>query len=184
MTRNKQERPDGIDTNSAEGVGPLIGLQKKQDQAPKGGALADGFTAFNIPMQPKEMDLSAEVGIIFLHENRLWIDSTPVNEAAEYGALKTHEKGHPEYWEELQRRGVVPMDVEYDEVPRGRVTADPSQGTFLLLLDRCILRRRDFMVRIQKTMSLPAGAATVVGSDAHYVCPGCRPPQESEDDAW
>jgi len=184
MTRTKQERPDSVDTNCSEGAAPLAGVQKKQDEAQKSGELAGEFTAVDGPTQPQEMELSAEVGIIFLRENRLWIDSIPVNEAADYGALKTHEKGHPDYWEELQRRGVVPGDVEYDEVPRGRVTADPRQGTFLLLLDRCILRRIDFIVSIRKTMHLPAGAATEVGSDSHYVCPGCRPAQESEDDDW
>jgi hypothetical protein len=62
------------------------------------------------------------VGIIFMRGNDLWIDSTPVGDAADYGTLKTHDPRSPAYWEQLQERHAVPMDEEYDEVPRGRVT--------------------------------------------------------------
>jgi hypothetical protein len=125
---------------------------------------------------------SAKVGIIFLHGSQLHIDSTPVANAVPYGDLLTHERGHPDYWEELQRRGAVPSDVEYDEVPRGRVTYAPKQGKALLFLDRCILRRPELVVQIREGMHLPPGSATEVSSDSHYVCPGCRRTPEDEED--
>ena len=104
------------------------------------------------------------VGIIFYH-GTLHIDSTPATDAVHYGDLMTHEKGHPDYWEELKQRAVVPSDVEYDEVPRGRVTYAPKLGRALLFLDGCILIRPDLVIQIRKAMHLPPGAATEVRGD-------------------
>jgi hypothetical protein len=64
------------------------------------------------------------VGIVFMRGDDLWIDSTLVSHAGDYGELKTHEKGHADYWEELQAQHLVPADEEYDEVSRGRVSYD------------------------------------------------------------
>ena len=137
--------------------------------------------------QTRQQDLAASpaVGIIFMRGDDLWIDSTPAADAVYYGALKTHEKGHPDFWEELQGRGVVPRDEEYDEVARGRVSFDPKQGTAMLMLDQCILHRPDLVDRIRREMRLPAGAATEVRPDSHYVCPGCRQrPKEDVEEDW
>ena len=68
--------------------------------------------------------MDGKVGIIFMRGDDLWIDCTPVGDAVDYGTLKTHDKGHPSYWEQLQERHAVPADEEYDEIPRGRVTYD------------------------------------------------------------
>ena len=64
------------------------------------------------------------VGIVFMRGDDLWIDSTLVSHAGDYGELKTHEKGHADYWEELQAQHLVPADEECDEVSRGRVSYD------------------------------------------------------------
>jgi hypothetical protein len=46
--------------------------------------------------------MEGQVGIIFLLSDVLLIEGTPVHEASNYGALKMHEKGHPDFWEGLQ----------------------------------------------------------------------------------
>src|ERR1035438_22450 len=120
----------------------MASRQKKPDEGQQRGKLTGEVAALDGQTQQRNQAEPSEVGIIFIQGNNLWIDSTPVNIAVDYGALKTHEKGHPDYWEELQRRGVVPSDVEYDEVPRGRVTYAPKLGRALLFLDGCILIRR------------------------------------------
>jgi hypothetical protein len=160
--------------------------RKKPDEDQQRDNLGGQVVAHDGLTQQQNLAAPAEVGIIFLYGNSLWIDSTLVNDAADYGELKTHEEGHPEYWEELQRRGVVPREFEYDEVARGRVTADPKRGTFLLLLDRCIRSRQDLVDHIREVMHLPAGSATEVSGDSHYVCPGCRPMHQPEngDEDW
>ncbi len=126
--------------------------------------------------------MDGEVGIIFMRGNDLWIDATPISNAVDYGALKTHDTGHPAYWEQLQERGAVPRDEEYDEIPRGRVTYDTRRKTFLLFLDRCISKRPAMVSRIFATLHLPPIPATEVGGDSHYVCPGCHPSPKDESD--
>ena len=129
--------------------------------------------------------MEPHVGIIFLApDDRLHIDSTPAAVATPYGNLMTHEKGHPDYWEELQRNGLVPKDFEYDEVARGRVTWNPRCGIAFLMLDHCILRRPDLVKQIREAMHLPLGAATEVSVDSHYVCPGCRARPAEDKDDW
>jgi len=113
------------------------------------------------------------VGIFFVQDKYLWIDSTPVEEALLYGDVQTHDKGHDAYWEELQARGSVPRDVEYDECPRGRVCFGTRAKTFHLYLDRCILSRSDMVEKIIRAMNLPPGPLTKIELDSHYRCPGC-----------
>ena len=119
--------------------------------------------------------VGSEVGIIFMRGTDVWIDSTPVDTAVDYGALRTHDKGHPEYWAELQSRLAVPKDEEYDEVPRGRATYDTQKKCFYLFLDRCIRQRPELVARILEGLRLPPSPETEVRADPHYICPGCRP---------
>jgi len=113
------------------------------------------------------------VGILFVHDEYPWIDSTPLGEAVLYGDVLTHDKGHDAYWEELQASGSVPRDEEYDECPRGRVCFDTKTKTFHLYLDRCILGRKEMVERIIHTMNLPLEPSTQIQLDSHYRCPGC-----------
>lgn len=126
------------------------------------------------------MNPDLQVGIIFLFEGSLHFDTTPVSSAIFYGDLQTHENGHPDFWADLQGSGKVPMDVEYDEAARGRVTYDPKRGVAMLMLDRCILRRHDLVAHIREVMHLPPKEGTEVSRDSHYVCPGCS--KRSKDD--
>jgi len=96
-----------------------------------------------------------EVGVIFVRENDLWIDGTPVSDAVDHGALKTHEKGHDAFWEQLHVCHSVPMDEEYDEVPRGRACYDTKKRVFFLFLDGCILNNKPMVERIIRAMHPP-----------------------------
>ena len=112
-----------------------------------------------------------EVGVFFAHGDNLWIDATPVDEAILYGDMRTHDRGHEDFWEQLQARGEVPRDEEYDECPRGRVCYDAKQRIFLLYLDKCIRDNKDAVSRIIRAMNLPP--ATRAELDSHYKCPRC-----------
>ena len=114
------------------------------------------------------------VGIFFVYDNRPLIDSTPVNEAQPYGDFKGHAKGHPDFWRNLQRNGIVPADVEYDEVPRGRVGFDNKEKCFLIFMDKCILENHGLVDRIRTSLSLPSASTAPPRLDSHYKCPGCK----------
>jgi hypothetical protein len=139
-----------------------------------------GFTDQERP-RARMSYMDGHVGIIFLHGNDLWIDSTPAAEAVDYGDLKTLEKGHPDYWQELQRRGAVPRHEEYDDVARGRVTFDTRKKLFDVFLDRCIRKCPEVVFKIFAAMDLPPAPASEVSGDSHYVCPGCRQGLEEDE---
>jgi hypothetical protein len=109
------------------------------------------------------------VGIFWYFDDRLLTDCTPLSQAEAYGDCLTHPRGHLRYWTLLQRNRVVPVDLEYEEPPRGRVLFDRRRDRFLLLADACILRRRDLVRQIMARMHLPA-AKTDIDRDAHYRC--------------
>ena len=129
----------------------------------------------NSRLTPEQRTQAAapKVGILFVHDEYPWIDSTPLEEAVLYGDVLNHDKGHDAYWEELQASGSVPRDEEYDECSRGRVCYDTKSKTFHLYLDRCILKRQELVERIIRTMNLPPEILTETRLDSHYRCPKC-----------
>jgi hypothetical protein len=94
--------------------------------------------------------------VFFVREDDLWVDATPVNEALLYGDMRTHDRGHEAFWEQLQASGAAPRDEEYDECPRGRVCYDTKQRIFHLYLDQCIREKYDAVSRIIRAMNLPS----------------------------
>lgn len=125
------------------------------------------------PLEQCDQVAAPKVGIVFVHDNYPWIDSTPLAQAVLYGDVLTHDKGHDAFWEELQASGSVPRDEEYDECPRGRACYETKTKIFFLYLDRCILQRKDLVEKIIHTMNLPPGTSTRTRPDSHYRCPGC-----------
>jgi hypothetical protein len=115
--------------------------------------------------------LKARVGIFWFYEGKLITDSTPLSHAEPYGDALTHPTSHIDYWTRLQQQRSVPLDCEYDEVPRGRVNYDAKSKRFLFMADRCIIADRRAVQQIVVTFSLPRDSKPV--TDAHYRCPRC-----------
>lgn len=111
------------------------------------------------------------VGIVFAYERKAFIDSTPVTEAESYAHFKIHGRDHHQYWLQLQQKKAVPAEVEYDEVPRGRVAYNTKTRRYTLLLDRCILRNKKLVSRLIAQMNLPS--ETQASTDSHYRCQAC-----------
>ena len=122
--------------------------------------------------QPDDETSEPNVGILFLvGRSTLFVHSTPVPDASSYGGFTIEEKDHLQYWEDLLRAGLVPA-IQYDETPRGRCVLDRRTKTFTLLLDKCILQRKDLVAEIVKRLHLPI-TSLVLSEDAHYRCPRC-----------
>jgi len=111
------------------------------------------------------------VGVFWLVDGRLIIDKTPLVQAERYGNHLTNPRNHSEVWEQWQKTGKVPGELEYDREPRGRVTFDRTRGSFTILADECILERRRLIARIKSELNLPRG--TRVAPDSHYRCYAC-----------
>ena len=110
-----------------------------------------------------------EVGIIYKLYGKLFIDSTPISEAEDYGDFKNHPGDHYRYWKSLS--SVVPElgQYEYDRFPRGRAVYNKKKKQFYLYLDRCIMNEKS---KILAEMHLPA--KTIVSRDIHYQCSKCE----------
>jgi hypothetical protein len=119
------------------------------------------------------------VGIFWLLNGKLIIDSTPLDEAEPYGDHLTHSRSHIDVWEQWRLSAKVPRESEYEEFPRGRVMYNTKTQRFTLLADRCILRDKDVVSRIISELHLP-GENTDKGTDEHYRCSSCL--QMREDD--
>ena len=118
-----------------------------------------------------------EVGIFWLYRGRPIVDGTPLSESERYGAMINYTGDHARFWETLQRNRLVPRDVEYDEVPRGRVLYNTSTRKFTMLADRCILGNKAAVRRMRELFHLPPSTET--GTDPHYRCERCaRPPED------
>jgi hypothetical protein len=109
------------------------------------------------------------VGIFFLVNARLLIDSVPLCQAEEYGYHRVH-GAHADYWDALLQAGSV--TGEYDEYPRGRVSYSTRDERYTLLADQHILKREDVVQQILDRMHLPPD--TIRGGDAHYRVTGAR----------
>ncbi len=115
---------------------------------------------------------SPKVGIAYVVRGRVFIESTPLANAADYGEFKIHEGGHLRFWSRLVSIGAVPPDSEYAEHPRGRANYNTRTGEYALYLDRCILRNARLVARIIAEFALPA-ERTTTATDPHYLCHRC-----------
>ena len=119
----------------------------------------------------KNDDKLPQVGIIFLVDSRLLIETTPTADGERYGDYINHARGHDVFWAELQSQAQAPPDEDYMSAPRGRVVFCSRTGQYFLFLDRCILGRPDLVREIKLRMNLPERTQT--SADAHYRCPIC-----------
>ena len=112
------------------------------------------------------------VGIFWLFKGELIFDVTPVSIAEPYGDCMGHANSHIEFWTSLQNAGVIPLDVEYEEPPRGRVVYDVRIQKYFVYTDKCIRDKPAVVRRIFQDFSLPTDSA-VITSDGHYRCRTC-----------
>jgi hypothetical protein len=115
---------------------------------------------------------SPRVAIFWLVKGALIFDATPIDDAEPYGDCKNHPRGHIDRWKQMQMAGLVPRDVEYEEFPRGRIVYNMKTETFLLLADRCILKKGSLVKKIMKHLDLPV-AKMKCATDPHYRCFRC-----------
>jgi hypothetical protein len=119
------------------------------------------------------------VGIFWLLNGKLVIDSMPLGEAEPYGDHLTHPRSHIDVWEQWRLSGKVPGESEYEEFPRGRVMYNTKTQRFRLLADRCILQNQNVVKKIMSELHLHT-RNTDTGTDAHYRCSACLQAREGE----
>ena len=115
----------------------------------------------------------SEVGIFFQFDGKVLMNSTPLCVTEPYGNSKSKDYDYDHFWKFLQRYGIVPSDVAYDEVPRGRVEYEIDERKFYLYADPCILKDRKALDEINREFHLPSTNTEEPECDPHYRCPGC-----------
>jgi hypothetical protein len=78
-----------------------------------------------------------------------------------------------------------PMDVPYEDCPRGRVNPFDATGRFTLLADKCIIKSKPLVRKIMAALGLPKDAEVV--RDLHYRCAACMgkvPTRKQEKEDW
>jgi len=116
------------------------------------------------------------VGIFWLIDGKLLIDSMPLSQAEPYGDHLTHPRSHIDVWEQWRLSGKVPAESEYEEFPRGRVMFNTKTRRFTFLADRCILKNKSMVSTILSAMNLPGkntDRGTDKSTDSHYRCSAC-----------
>jgi hypothetical protein len=120
------------------------------------------------------------LGIFWLIDGKLVLDSMPLTEAVPYGSRVTHPADHIDLWQEWKRSGRAPEGSEYEEYPRGRTIHSLATGEITILADRCIIERKGIVKQIKETLHLPK--STMLDTDAHYRCPMCLYGREKDED--
>ena len=112
-----------------------------------------------------------QVGIFWLVRGKLVFDATPLSAAEVHLHFRIHPGDHVRIWDKLRQEKTVPMEMEYEEPPRGRVAYDNIDQRFTLLADKCIIKEKVVVREIISKLNLPAGTATA--TDQHYRCHAC-----------
>lgn len=113
----------------------------------------------------------ARLGIFWLVDGTLLIDSAPLSECEHYGDHLNYPGSHIEVWERWKHVGNFAAESEYEKFARGRVMCETKANKFTLLADCCILKRKDLIAKIKKQLCLPK--ETLLGTDPHYRCFDC-----------
>jgi hypothetical protein len=95
----------------------------------------------------------------------------PWMENPSISGFRTYAVVHLAYWFRLQQLGAAPMDMSYEDAPRGRVNYMDATGRFTLLADKRIIKSKPLIRKIMAALGLPKGTRVV--TDSHYKCAVC-----------
>jgi len=92
-------------------------------------------------------------------------ESVPYTHGEEYGDFINGWSAHVDFWALVQR--IFTTNLEYDEVPRGRVVYSKRDDTFLVYGSKAFVADKAQRGRILEMFNLPE-EKTVFRSDEHY----------------
>jgi hypothetical protein len=106
------------------------------------------------------------VGVFWIHEGIMHSESTALMDAVDYGDFKIHDRSHYEAWEGVVCANPSWVDLEYDQVPRGRVLFRPDlkRPEFIVYLP-VGLKDHESQIRAEFKLN---GKVSFDYSDEHY----------------
>jgi hypothetical protein len=106
---------------------------------------------------------------------------TPFSLDGFHGLFKSKKYDHDFFWKSLQRLGIVPRNIEYHEVPRGRVEYDINEKKFYVYADPCIFKDWKALDEINRGFHLLSTNTEEPERDPQYRCPGCIRPKVTKE---
>ncbi len=110
-----------------------------------------------------------EVGIFWIDDcdGTMYAESVSLRDAVDYGEFKIFEGSHYDLWDKAIRANPKWRNLEYEEVPRGRVVyrKDPKKPEFIVYMPEQIAKHKG---KVISRFSLPAGHVRFDFSDEHY----------------
>jgi hypothetical protein len=122
-----------------------------------------------------------EIGIYFVFNGEVLIDGKPLCVTEPYGKFNCADLEYDHYWKFGQRYGVVPREIEYVEVPRGRVEYDINEKKFHIYADSCVVKDRKALDDVNREFRLPAASTEEPEFDPRYHCSGCIRPKATKE---
>ena len=113
------------------------------------------------------------VGLFFfindktLSPNGFLIHTVPLEEAENYGDMKTDFLGHDKLFENTY----PDYKGEYYDFSRGRIVYDTVKDEYVIYIDKCI--KTESKIRKLKELFQLEGEQVRVEGDLHYVCRKC-----------
>ena len=109
------------------------------------------------------------VGIFWVDTKKanVYSDKSKIRDADEYGGFKIHKRCHYEAWGHIQQENPQWKGVQYEDIPRGRVTFDIKQSKFIVTM--CpMLNKPKFKDAVVEEFDLPHGHYEFDFDDEHY----------------
>jgi hypothetical protein len=126
---------------------------------------------YNKRCQAAEKAGESQVGVFFVYNGEVLMRKTPFSlKDGLHGLFRSTTYDHDFFWKSLQRLGIVPRNIEYHEVPRGRVEYDINEKKFYVYADPCIIKDWKALDEINREFHLPSSNTEEPERDPHYKC--------------
>ena len=117
-------------------------------------------------MRGTKNTLRSTIGIFWIFKEKLLKLETALQNGSDYAGVIHSDINHIDYWPVLQRRMPELKQLEYEDVPRGRVMFFKRTKKYRVLMDKVLHTPRNKQLLL-KAFNLPK-AKTVFGTDPHY----------------
>src|ERR1039457_3060875 len=109
-----------------------------------------------------------EVGIFWIDDaGEMFTQSVSLRDAEDYGDFKIFGGTHYDLWSRAVRANPQWKDMEYEDVPRGRVVyrKDPKKPEFVIYMPKQIAKHKN---KVMYEFNLPTGYVRFDFTDEHY----------------
>lgn len=116
------------------------------------------------------------IGLFYLLPNdRLVVEQKKVEDCPSLNGFHDVEEGHLQFFEEIlypkYRLQIPSLINDYAYYPRGRVLYREKDQTFVIYIDRCLIKRPEIKAGILKAFALKKAQWR---QDEQYQCAGCN----------